>query len=56
MSLLRGAVAWSVMVISSCASHGPCDQVSPSGPLVEFCCRLAVSVICLFLAVPLLDL
>ena len=56
MSLPRGAVAWSVIVISSCASHAPCDQVSPSGPLVEVCCRLAVSVICLFLALSLLDL
>ena len=43
-------------VAFSCASHVPWDQVSASGPLVVFCCRLAVSVICLFLAVPLLDL
>ena len=34
----------------------PRGAVSPSGPLVVFCCRVAVSVRCLFLAVPLLDL
>ena len=56
MSLPRGAVAWSVIVTFSCASHAPWDQVSPSGPLVVFCCRVAVSVICLFLAVPWLGL
>ena len=42
MSLPRGAVAWSVIVVFSCASHAPWDQVSPSGPLVVFCCRVAV--------------
>ena len=42
MSLPRGAVAWSVIVAFSCASHAPWDQVSPSGPLVMFCCRVAV--------------
>ena len=36
MSLLRGAVAWSVIVVFSCASHVPWDQVSASGPLVFF--------------------
>ena len=51
MSLPRGAVAWSVIVKFSCASRAPWDQVSPSGPLVVLCCCLAVSVICLFLAV-----
>ena len=34
----------------------PWDQISASGPLVVFCCCMAVSVICLFLAVPWLDL
>ena len=56
MSLPRGAAALSVIVAFSCTSHVPWDQVSPSGPLVVFCCRVAVSVICLFLAVPLLSL
>ena len=56
MSLPRGAVAWSVIVAFSDASHTPWDQVSPSDPLVVFCCRVAVSVICLFLAVPWLGL
>ena len=42
MSLPRGAVAWSVIVTFSCASHVPWDQVSASGPLVVFCCRVAV--------------
>ena len=51
MSLPRGAVAWSVIVTFSCDSHVPRDQVSPSGPLVVFYCRVAVSVIYLFLAV-----
>ena len=51
MSLPRGAVAWSVIVALTRASHVPWDQVSPSGPLVVLCCCLAVSVICLFLAV-----
>ena len=51
MSLPRGAVAWSVIVTFYCDSHVPRDQVSPSGPLVVLCCCLAVSVICLFLAV-----
>ena len=36
MSLPRGAVAWSVIVTFSCASHAIWDQVSPSGPLVVF--------------------
>ena len=40
MSLPRDAVAWSVIVVFSCASHVPWDQASPSGPLVEFCCRV----------------
>ena len=52
MSLSRGAVGWSVIVTCSCASHAPWDQVSASGPLVVFCCLVAVSAICLFLAVP----
>ena len=56
MSLPRGAVAWSVIVAFTRASHVPLDQVSPSGPLVVFCCRVAVSVICLFLVVPWLGL
>ena len=56
MSLPRGAIAWSVIVAFLRASHAPWDQVSPSGPLVVFCCRVAVSVICLFLAVPWLGL
>ena len=56
MSLPRGAMARSVIVAFSCASHAPWDEVSPSAPLVVFCCRVAVSVICLFLAVPLLSL
>ena len=42
MSLPRGAVAWSVIVTFSCASHAPWNQVSPSGPLVVFCCRVAM--------------
>ena len=42
MSLSRDAVAWSVIVAFSCASPAPWDQVSASGPLVVFCCRLAV--------------
>ena len=42
MSFPRGAVAWSVIVTFSCASHALKDQVSPSGPLVVVCCRLAV--------------
>ena len=42
MSLPRGAVAWSVIVTFSCASHAPWDQVSLSGPLVVFCCCVAV--------------
>ena len=42
MSLPRGAMAWSVIVTFSCDSHVPRDQVSPSGPLVVFCCRVAV--------------
>ena len=50
MSLPRDAVAWSVIVTFSCASHVPLDQVSASGPLVVFC--VAVIVIRLFLAVP----
>ena len=56
MSLPRGAMARSVIVAFSCASHAPWDQMSPSGPLVVFCCRVVVSVICLFLAVPWLGL
>ena len=56
MYLPRGAVAWSVIVTFSCVSHAPWDQVSPSGPLVVFCCRVAVSVICIFLAVTWLGL
>ena len=43
MPLPRGVVAWSVIVTLSRASHAPLDQVSPSGPLVVFCCRVAVS-------------
>ena len=42
MSLPRGAVAWSVIVAFSCASHAPRDQVRASGPLVVFCCRVAM--------------
>ena len=42
MSLPRGAAALSVIVTFSCASHAPWDQVSPSGPLVVFCCRVVV--------------
>ena len=42
MSLPRGAVAWSVILTFSCNSHVPRDQMSPSGPLVAFCCRVAV--------------
>ena len=42
MSLPRDAVAWSVIVAFSCASPAPRDQVSASGPLVVFCCRVAV--------------
>ena len=42
MSFPRGAVAWSVSVAFSCASHVPWDQVSASGLLVVFCCRVAV--------------
>ena len=42
MSLPHGAVAWSVIVVFSCASHVPWDQVSASGPLVLFYCRVAV--------------
>ena len=42
MSLPRGAVAWSLIRTFPCASHVPWDQVSPSGPLVVFCCRVAV--------------
>ena len=42
MSLPHGAVALSVIVAFSCTSHVPWDQVSPSGPLVVFCCRVAV--------------
>ena len=45
MSLSRGAVAWSVIVAFLRASHAPWDQVSASGPLVVFCCRVAVRVI-----------
>ena len=56
MSLPLGAVAWSVIVAFTRASHIPLDQVSPSGPLVVFCCRVAVSVICLFFVVPWLGL
>ena len=56
MSLPRGAVAWSVTVILPCASHVSWDQVGPLGPLVVVCCRVAVSVICLFLTVPWLGL
>ena len=56
MSLPRGAVAWSVIVTFSCAFNAPWDQMSPSGPLVVFCCRVPVSDICLFLAVPWLGL
>ena len=52
MSLPRGAVAWSLIRTFPCASHVPWDQVSLSGPLVVFCCLVAVSVICLFLAMP----
>ena len=52
MSLPRGAVAWSVIVTFFYASHVPWDQVNASGALVVFCCRVAVSVRCLFLAVP----
>ena len=42
MSLPRGAVAWYVIVKFTCAFNAPWDQMSPSGPLVVFCCRLAV--------------
>ena len=42
MSLPRGAMAWSVTVTFSCASHSPWDQVSASGPLVVLCCRVTV--------------
>ena len=42
MSFPRGAVAWSVIVILPCASHAPWYQVSGSGLLVMFCCRVAV--------------
>ena len=42
MSLPHGAVAWSVIVAFSCPSHVPWGQVSASGPLVVFCCRVAV--------------
>ena len=56
MSLPHGAVAWSVIVTFSRASYAPWDQMSPSGPLVVFRCRVAVSVIFLFLAVPWLGL
>ena len=42
MSFPRGAVAWSVSVAFSCASHVPWDQVSASGLLVVFCCRVAM--------------
>ena len=50
MYLPRDAVAWSVVVTFSRASHVHWDQVSASGLLVVFC--VAVIVICLFLAVP----
>ena len=40
MSLPCGAVAWSVIVTFSCPSYVPWDQVSASGPLVVFCCRV----------------
>ena len=53
---LAGAVAWSVIVVFSCVSHAHRDQASPSGILVVFYCRVSVSVICLFLAVPRLGL
>ena len=56
MYLPRGDVAWSVIVKFSCASHAPEDQASHSGHLVVFCCRVAVSVIHLFLAMPRLGL
>ena len=52
MSLPHGAVAWSVILTFSRTSYAPWDQVSPSGRLVVFCCCVAVSVICRFLAVP----
>ena len=42
MSLPRGAVAWSVIEAYFCASRAPWDQMSPSGPLVVFCCCVAV--------------
>ena len=42
MSIPRGAVAWYVIVKLTCAFNAPWDQMSPSGPLVVFCCRLAV--------------
>ena len=42
MSIPRGAVAWYVIVKFTCAFNAPWDQMSPSGPLVVFCCRLAV--------------
>ena len=42
MPLPRGVLAWSVIVTLSRASRAPWDQVSPSGPLVVFCCRVAV--------------
>ena len=35
-------MAWSVTVAFSRTSHAPWDQVSPSGPLVVFCCPVAV--------------
>ena len=56
MSIPRGAVAWYVIVKFTCAFNAPWDQMSPSGPLVVFCCRVAVSVIYLFHAVPWLGL
>ena len=35
-------MAWSVIVAFSRASYVPWDQVSPSGPLIVFYCRVAV--------------
>ena len=46
MSFPHGDVAWSVTVTFSCASHAPGNQVSPSGPLVVFCCRVHVLYVC----------
>ena len=42
MSLPRGAVAWYVIVKFTCAFNAPWNQMSPSGPLVVFCCRVTV--------------